>query len=197
MNNDIESMKRLINSFTKLPGVGYKTAERYAYSVLKMDRQDVKDFVNNMIDVKNNVKFCNHCFNWSEREICDICSNRDKKLVCVVEEPKDVMSFEKVKEYNGTYHVLHGTISPLNGKGPDDLKIKELLIRIKEDNVEEVIMATNSSVEGEATAMYVANLLKPLGIKVTRLAQGIAIGSNIEYQDEVTLSKALENRKVI
>ncbi|MBP3582025.1 MAG: recombination protein RecR [Clostridia bacterium] len=197
MSNNIESMNKLINSFSKLPGVGYKTAERYAYSVLKMDRQDVKDFVNNMIEVRNKVHFCENCFNWSEKDVCDICEKRDKQIICVVEEPKDVLSFEKVKDYNGTYHVLHGTISPLNGKGPDDLKIKELLFRVQRDNVKEVIMCTNSNVEGEATSMYVAGLLKPLGVKVSRLAQGISIGSNIEYQDEVTLTKALENRKSI
>ncbi len=195
--NNIESMERLINSFTKLPGVGYKTAERYAYSILKMDTVDVKEFVNNIVDVKNNVKFCSKCFNYSDKEICDICSKRDKTIICVVEEPKDVLSFEKIKDYNGTYHVLHGTLSPLNGKGPDDLKIKELLKRISEDNVKEVIMCTNSNVEGEATSMYIASLIKPLGVKVSRLAQGISMGSNIEFQDEVTLSKALENRKLI
>lgn len=195
--NNIESMERLINSFTKLPGVGYKTAERYAYSILKMDTLDVKEFVNNIVDVKNNVKFCSKCFNYSDKEICDICSKRDKTTICVVEEPKDVLSFEKIKDYNGTYHVLHGTLSPLNGKGPDDLKIKELLKRISEDNVKEVIMCTNSNVEGEATSMYIASLIKPLGIKVSRLAQGISMGSNIEFQDEVTLSKALENRKLL
>ena len=195
--NNIESMERLINSFTKLPGVGYKTAERYAYSILKMDTLDVKEFVNNIVDVKNNVKFCSKCFNYSDKEICDICSKRDKTTICVVEEPKDVLSFEKIKDYNGTYHVLHGTLSPLNGKGPDDLKIKELLQRIQEDNVKEVIMCTNSNVEGEATSMYIASLIKPLGIKVSRLAQGISMGSNIEFQDEVTLSKALENRKLL
>lgn len=195
--NNIESMDRLINSFSKLPGVGYKTAERYAYAVLKMDNSDVKEFINNMVDVKNNVKFCSKCFNYSDEEICSICKNRDKQIICVVEEPKDVLSFEKIKDYNGTYHVLHGTLSPLNGKGPDDLKIKELLQRIQEDNVKEVIMCTNSNVEGEATSMYIAGLLKPLGVKVSRLAQGISIGSNIEYQDEVTLAKALENRKVL
>lgn len=195
--SDLECINKLINSFTKLPGVGYKTAERYAYSILKMERQDVKDFVNNMIDVRNNVKFCNHCFNFSENEICDICKTRDNSIICVVEEPKDVLSMEKIKDYNGTYHVLHGTLSPLNGKGPDDLKIKELLFRIKQDNVKEVIMCTNSNVEGEATSMYIASLIKPLGVKVTRLAQGISMGSNLEYQDETTLSKALENRKDI
>lgn len=195
--NNIESMDRLINSFSKLPGVGYKTAERYAYAVLKMDNSDVKEFINNMVDVKNNVKFCSKCFNYSDEEICSICKNRDKQIICVVEEPKDVLSFEKIKDYNGTYHVLHGTLSPLNGKGPDDLKIKELLQRIQEDNVKEVIMCTNSNVEGEATSMYIAGLLKPLGVKVSRLAQGISIGSNIEYQDEVTLAKALENRKIL
>lgn len=195
--SNIESMEKLINSFSKLPGVGYKTAERYAYSILKMDRNDVKDFVNNIIDVKNKVKFCSKCFNYSDDEICSICKTRDKQIICVVEEPKDVLSLEKIKDYNGTYHVLHGTLSPLNGKGPDDLKIKELLVRISEDDVKEVIMCTNSNVEGEATSMYVAGLLKPLGVKVSRLAQGISIGSNIEYQDEVTLSKALENRKLL
>lgn len=195
--NNIESMDRLINSFSKLPGVGYKTAERYAYSVLKMETSDIKEFINNIIDVKNNVKFCNKCFNYSDQEICSICKSRDKQLICVVEEPKDVLSFEKIKDYKGTYHVLHGVLSPLNGKGPDDLKIKELLIRISEDNVKEVIMCTNSNVEGEATSMYIASLVKPLGVKVSRLAQGISIGSNIEYQDEVTLSKALENRKLL
>ena len=195
--SNIESMDRLINSFSKLPGVGYKTAERYAYSILRMETQDVKEFVNNIVDVKNNVKFCKKCFNYSDQEICNICKSRDKQIICVVEEPKDVLSFEKIKDFNGTYHVLHGTLSPLNGKGPDDLKIKELLNRISEDNVKEVIMCTNSNVEGEATSMYIASLLKPLGVKVTRLAQGISIGSNIEFQDEVTLAKALENRKVI
>ena len=195
--NNIESMERLINSFTKLPGVGYKTAERYAYSILKMDTIDVKEFVNNVVDVKNNVKFCSKCFNYSDKEICDICNKRDKTIICVVDDPKDVLSFEKIKDYNGTYHVLHGTLSPLNGKGPDDLKIKELLKRISEDNVKEVIMCTNSNVEGEATSMYIASLIKPLGVKVSRLAQGISMGSNIEFQDEVTLSKALENRKLI
>lgn len=195
--NNLESIDRLINSFTKLPGVGYKTAERYAYSILKMERQDVKDFVNNMIDVRNNVKFCSHCFNFSEDDICKICKTRDNTVICVVEEPKDVLSMEKIKDYTGTYHVLHGTLSPLNGKGPDDLKIKELLLRIKQDNVKEVIMCTNSNVEGEATSMYIASLIKPLGVKVTRLAQGISMGSNLEYQDETTLSKALENRKDI
>lgn len=197
MNNDIDSMKKLINSFSKLPGVGYKTAERYAYSILKMDRQDVKEFVNNIVEVKNNIKFCTNCFNWSDKEVCNICSTRNKQIICVVEEPKDVLSFEKVKDYKGTYHVLHGTLSPLNGKGPDDIKIKELLQRVASDNVQEVIMATNSNVEGEATAMYIASLLKPLNVKVSRLAQGISMGSNIEYQDEVTLQKALENRRVI
>lgn len=197
MTNNMESMEKLINSFSKLPGVGHKTAERYAYSVLKMDRQDVKDFVNNIIDVKNNVRFCSKCFNYSDKEICDICQKRNKQIICVVEEPKDVLSLEKVKDYSGTYHVLHGTLSPLNGRGPDDLKIKELLKRISEDNVTEVVMCTNSNVEGEATSMYIAGLLKPLGVQVSRLAQGISMGSNIEFQDEITLAKALENRKLI
>ena len=197
MGNSIDSMDKLINSFTKLPAVGQKTAERYAYAVINMDLQDVKDFADNLISAKQSIKYCKVCGNWSETEICPICTNRSSDIICVVKEPKDVVAMERVRNYNGTYHVLHGCISPLQGKGPDDIRIKELLDRINAGGVSEVIMATNSDVEGEATSMYIAHILKPLGIKVTRLAQGISMGSDIEYDDEVTLSKALQDRREI
>ena len=195
MKNSIESMDRLINSFTKLPAVGQKTAERYAYSVINMSAEDVQEFANNLIEAKKSIKFCSVCGNWSDKDICPICEKRSSEVICVVKEPKDVAAMEKVRDYNGTYHVLHGCISPLAGKGPDDIRIKELLERINKGDVKEVIMATNSDVEGETTSMYIAKLLKPLGIKVTRLAQGISMGSDIEYQDEVTLTKALQDRR--
>ncbi len=197
MKNSIESMDRLINSFTKLPAVGQKTAERYAYAVINMDENAVKEFASNLVLAKQSIKYCSVCGNWSEEEVCNICKTRNSETICVVKEPKDVVAMEKVRNYNGTYHVLHGVISPLNGKGPDDIKIKELLNRINQGGVQEVIMATNSDVEGEATSMYIARLLKPLGIKVTRLAQGISMGSDIEYADEVTLTKALQDRREI
>lgn len=197
MKNNIESMDRLINSFTKLPAVGQKTAERYAYAVISMDAETVKEFANNLIQAKQSIKFCSVCGNWSEEEVCQICKARSSETICVVKEPKDVVAMEKVRSYSGTYHVLHGAISPLQGKGPDDIRIKELLQRINNEDVKEVIMATNSDVEGEATSMYIARLLKPLGVKVTRLAQGISMGSDIEYADEVTLSKALQDRREI
>ena len=197
MKNSIDSMDKLINSFTKLPAVGQKTAERYAYAVVQMDREEVKAFAENLLNAKDSIKFCSVCGNWSEADICPICQTRSSETICVVKEPKDILAMEKVRNYNGTYHVLHGCISPLQGKGPDDIRIKELLERIKQGGVNEVIMATNSDVEGEATSMYIASLLKPLGIKVTRLAQGISMGSDIEYADEVTLSKALQDRREI
>ena len=195
MKNSIESMDRLINSFTKLPAVVQKTAERYAYAVINMNEEEVKEFANNLVIAKQSIKYCLVCGNWSEEDICRICKNRTSETICVVKEPKDVVSMEKVRDYNGTYHVLHGCISPLQGKGPDDIKIKELLERVSKGDVKEVIMATNSDVEGEATSMYIAKLLKPLDIKVSRLAQGISMGSDIEYADEVT--KALHDRREI
>ena len=195
MKNSIESMDRLVNSFTKLPAVGQKTAERYAYAVINMSDEEVREFANNLIDVKNTIKYCSVCGNWSEEDICGICKSRSSETICVVKEPKDVVSMEKVRDYNGTYHVLHGCISPLQGKGPDDIRIKELLERVSKGDVKEVIMATNSDVEGEATSMYIARILKPLGIKVSRLAQGISMGSEIEFADEVTLTKALHDRR--
>lgn len=197
MKNGIESMDRLVNSFTKLPAVGQKTAERYAYAVINMTEDDVKDFANNLMLAKQNIKFCKVCGNWSEKDICPICESRNSETICVVKEPKDVVVMERIRNYNGTYHVLHGVLSPLQGKGPDDIRIKELLERVDTGDVKEVIMATNSDVEGEATSMYIARLIKPLGIKVTRLAQGISMGSDIEYADEVTLSRAMQDRREI
>lgn len=197
MKNSIESMDKLINSFTKLPAVGQKTAERYAYAVISMNKDDVVEFANNLINAKDSIKFCSVCGNWSEDDVCSICKTRSSEIICVVKEPKDVLAMEKVRNYSGTYHVLHGCINPLQGKGPDDIRIKELLARVSKGDVKEVIMATNSDVEGEATSMYIAKLLKPLDIKVTRLAQGISMGSDIEFADEVTLTKALQDRREI
>lgn len=189
----IEPIQKLIAEFTKLPGVGTKTATRYAYSIINMAEEDAQSFANTILEVKRNVHYCKVCGNYTDKEVCDICESRDKSVICVVKEPKDVMAFEKLKDFKGVYHILHGTINPLMGIGANDIRIKELLARL--DGVSEVIMATNSDVEGEATAMYIARLIKPLGIKVTRLAHGIPIGSDIEYADETTLSRALLDRR--
>lgn len=186
----------LSEQFAKLPGIGMKTAQRLAYAVMSMSDDDAKQFSDAILSVKRDVGYCKICQNLTEFEVCPICSdtNRDSSVICVVETPKDVSAFERTNEYGGTYHVLHGLISPINGVGPDDIKVKELLDRISENNAREIIMATNPTVEGEATAMYIARLLKPLGLKVTRLAFGIPVGGHLEYADEVTLFKALENR---
>ena len=197
MKNNIEAFERLVNEFSKLPGVGAKTAARYSYSVISMKEEEVREFANSLIEAKQKIKFCGICGNWTENDPCNLCKTRSHETICVVKEPKDVIAFEKVKDYLGAYHVLHGTISPLNGRGPNEIRIKELLKRISGGEVQEVIMATNPDVEGEATALYISSLLKPLGIKVTRLATGIAMGSDLEYADEVTLTKALEDRKVL
>lgn len=190
----IESLEKLINSFRKLPGVGYKTAQRYAYSILNGTQENATEFANNIIEAKNKIKFCKECGNFSETEICENCIKKSKEIICVVKEPKDVIAMEKVKTFNGVFHVLHGTISPLENRGPNDIRIKELLDRVKTYGTKEVIMATNPDVEGDATAMYISKLLEPLGIKVTRLAQGVSMGSELEYADEVTLTRALESR---
>ena len=191
----IEPIGKLINQFTKLPGVGAKTAQRYAYKVINMTEEEAKEFAESIIGAKKNVRYCRICGNYTDKEVCDICSVRDGSVICVVKEPKDVLAMEKAHEFKGVYHVLHGTISPMEGITPNDIRIKELLGRIKEGGVKEVIMATNPDVEGEATAMYIATLLKPLGITVTRLAHGIPVGSELEYADEVTLSRAILDRK--
>ncbi|MCI1268316.1 MAG: recombination mediator RecR [Ruminococcus sp.] len=186
----------LAEKFARLPGIGMKTAQRLAYYVMSMDDNDAEEFAEAIVNAKKTVHNCKCCQNLTEKEICPICDDqqRDKSVICVVEGPKDVTAFERTKEYNGLYHVLHGLLSPMDGITPEQLKIRELLARISEGNVNEVIMATNPTVEGDATALYIANLLKPLGIKVSRLAFGLPVGGILEYADEVTLYRALENR---
>ena len=193
--NTIDSMERLIYAFNKLPGVGRKTAERYAYRVLELSDEDVELFSKSLMDAKHNIKFCEICGNFTESNVCSICSNRKSDIICVVKEPKDIVAIEKAKNTNYLYHVLHGTISPMENRGPNDIRIKELLGRL--DGVKEVIIATNPDIEGEVTANYIAKLLKTLDVKVTRLATGIQMGSDLQYADEVTLTKALEDRKEI
>lgn len=191
----IEPIEQLIAAFSKLPSVGRKTAERYAYSVINTDLEDVKSFAEAMLAVKEKVHFCSQCGNYTNLDVCELCQSRDGATICVVKEPKDVRAFEKIKDFKGVYHVLHGTINPLQGVGINDIRIKELLGRL--DGVNEVILALNPDVEGEATAMYIARLIKPLGIKVSKLAHGIPIGADIEYTDENTLAQALEDRREI
>ena len=194
---NLDCINALINCFTRLPGVGYKTAERYAYKIVEADKSFVDQFCEALLCVKDSVRFCETCGNFSDKKgSCDICSRRaSEKVICVVKDPKDVIAIEKSGAYRGTYHVLHGVISPLDKKGPDDINLKSLMVRLRgEGAVKEVIIATNPDVEGEATANYIAALIKPLGITVTRLAQGLALGSNLEYADEVTLSAAINNR---
>ncbi|MBP5466981.1 MAG: recombination protein RecR, partial [Clostridia bacterium] len=181
----IEPIGKLINEFSRLPGVGQKTAQRFAYKVINMSDEEAKNFADAIINAKKNVHYCKVCGNFSEDEICDICKRRSSDVICVVKEPKDVIAIEKLNEFNGVYHVLHGIISPLDGIGPNDINIKGLLDRINKGGVTEVIMATNPDVEGEATAMYITGLLKPLGIKITRIAHGIPVGTDLEYADEV------------
>ena len=193
----IEPIGRLINEFSKLPGVGAKTAQRYAYKIINMSDEDAAAFAESILNAKKQVKYCKICGNYAESDVCDICRERSSDVICVVKEPKDVIALEKAHEFNGVYHVLHGTINPLDGIGPNDIRIKELLERINVGNVKEVIMATNPDVEGEATAMYIASLIKPLGIKVTRIAHGIAVGTDLEYADVSSLSRALVDRRDI
>ena len=180
--------------FAKLPGIGIKTAQRLAYYMLNLPKEEVKDFAENLVRARNGVQLCSCCQNFTDRETCEICSddNRDKSVICVVESPKDVSAFERSGSYNGTYHVLHGLMSPMDGITADDLKIKELIARL--NGCKEVIMATNPTVEGDATAAYLSMLIKPFGIKVTRLAYGLPAGSSLEFADDVTLVRALENR---
>lgn len=196
MDTFIEPIGKLINQFTKLPGVGKKTALRYAYKIIDMSADDAKQFAQSILECKQKVRYCTVCGSFSEEDTCEICKRRDRSLICVVKEPKDVIALEKLREYKGVYHVLHGVISPMDGIGPNDIRIKELLARVGE-GVTEVIIATNPDVEGDATAMYIAKLLKPLGVTTTRLAHGIPIGGEIEYTDEVTLSRAFLERKEI
>ena len=190
----IEPIGRLINEFSKLPGVGKKTAMRYAYRVVDMSEAEARAFSDAIVNVKRKVRYCKICGNFTENEVCDICRERDGSTICVVKEPRDVAAIEKLHEFKGVYHVLHGVIDPMEGVGPNDIRIRELLARIGDGNVKEVIVATNPDVSGDATAMYLARLIKPLGVKVTRLAHGIPVGSEIEYTDDVTLTRAFVER---
>ena len=194
------SIEKLIESFERLPSIGHKTAVRLAFHVLDLSEEETIEFINSIVDAKKNLKYCSTCYNITETDPCPICSNtkRDHTSICVVEDVKDVIAMEKTHEFRGLYHVLHGSISPMNGVGPDDIKIKELLNRINsEEGIKEVILATNPRVEGEATAMYISKLIKPLGVKATRIAHGIPVGGDLEYTDEITLMKALEGRREI
>ncbi len=191
----IEPLARAVNELSKLPGVGGKSALRLAYHVIDMDKEDVQRLCEALLAAKDEIHYCAQCGNFCQGDKCDICSDdrRDPAVICVVKDPRDVMSMERMRDYNGVYHVLHGTISPMNGVGPDDIRIKELLARLSD--VKEVIIATNPDVEGDATAMYISRLIKPLGIKVTRIAHGIPIGGDLEYIDEVTLARAMAGRR--
>ena len=190
------SIEKLIESFEKLPSIGHKTAQRLAFYMLDISEEEAKEFTDSIMNAKKNLHFCSKCFNISDTDPCNICGNpkRDESIICVVEDVRDVIAMERTHEFNGVYHVLHGSISPMNGIGPDNIKIKELLTRIMEGEIKEIILATNPRVEGEATSMYISKLVKPLGVKVTRIARGIPVGGDLEYTDEITLTKALEGR---
>ncbi|SHJ33915.1 recombination mediator RecR [Lutispora thermophila] len=199
MNYYAAPIAKLIEAFTKLPGIGSKTAQRLAFYLLDMPQNEAEELAYAIINAKRNVRYCEVCSNITDNDRCNICSDpkRDNSVICVVEDPRDVVAMEKTREYKGLYHVLHGAISPMDGIGPDDIRIKELLARLGDDNVKEVILATNPNIEGEATAMYISKLIKPLGIKTTRIAHGVPVGGDLEYADEVTLMKALEGRREI
>ncbi len=197
MNGFPAALERLTEQFARLPGIGSKTAQRLAFHVMALPEEDAKEFAAAILDAKQAIHTCPVCQNMTDRDICPICDDprRDKSVICVVAEPKDVIAMERAREYQGLYHVLHGVISPLNHMGPDDIRIRELLARVGEGGVREVIMATNPDTEGEATAMYISRLLRPLEVRVTRLAYGIPMGSQLEYADDVTLLRALQGRR--
>lgn len=190
----IDSLDRLTNEFSKLPGVGKKTAARYAYYIVTGTKEQAQGFAESILDAKEKIKFCKNCGNFSDSDTCGICKSRGEQTICVVKEPKDVMAIEKAHTYQGSYHVLHGTINPLANVAPKDIKIAELIARVAKGETKEVILATSPDVEGEATAMYIAKLVKPYGVKVTRIAQGLAAGTQLEFADEVTLTRALRDR---
>ncbi len=196
---NVATLAKLIEQFERMPGIGHKTAQRLAFYVLNLTKQQAEEFSATILSAHEKIKQCTCCCNLAEDELCPICKNegRDKSVICVVEDPRDVFAFERTHEFEGTYHVLHGVISPMNGVGPEDITIKELLARMGDGVVQEVIMATNPTVEGEATAMYISRLLKPMGITVSRLAYGVPVGADLEYADEVTLTKALEGRRTL
>ena len=191
------SFENLIDSFASLPGIGRKSAQRLAFHILSLPAEEAEDFANAVLDARKNVHTCPVCQNLTDGELCPVCAspNRDRSTICVVSEPRDVLSIERGREYNGTYHVLHGVLSPMNHVGPDDLRIRELLNRVAEGEISEVIMATNPDTEGDATAMYISRLLRPFEVKVTRLGFGVPVGSNLEYADDATMLKALEGRR--
>lgn len=192
-----ESVQKLIKEFEKFPGIGHKTAVRLAFFVLESDENFAKEMASTLVEAKQSVKFCSKCFNLTDKDPCEICSNpkRDNEVICVVEDVKDVVAMEKTHEFKGLYHVLHGAISPMNNVSAADIKIKELITRLADGKIKEVIIATNPTIEGEATAMYISRLLKSMGIMVTRIAHGIPVGGDLEYTDEITLIKALEGRR--
>lgn len=196
---NVATLAKLIEQFERMPGIGHKTAQRLAFYVLNLTKQQAEEFSATILSAHEKIKQCTCCCNLAEDELCPICKSesRDKSVICVVEDPRDVFAFERTHEFEGTYHVLHGVISPMNGVGPEDITIKELLARMADGVVQEVIMATNPTVEGEATAMYISRLLKPMGITVSRLAYGVPVGADLEYADEVTLTKALEGRRTL
>lgn len=192
-----EALAKLIDAFTRLPGIGPKTAGRLAFHVLRMKEEEVTDFAKALINVKRNLHYCSICCNITDIDPCRICmdKSRDPAIICVIQEPKDLVAMERTREFRGYYHVLHGAISPMEGIGPDEIYVAELLKRLGDETVQELIMATNPNIEGEATAMYLSRLIKPFGIKVTRIAHGLPVGGDMEYADEVTLTKALEGRR--
>ncbi len=196
MSDYAEPIAKLIDELCKLPGIGSKTAQRLAYNILRRSREDAERLSRSILEAKDKIRYCSRCNNFSDRDPCEYCtgSNRSPEIICLVEEPHDILAIEKTREFHGQYHVLHGVLSPINGIGPDDLRLKNLLERLQEGNVREVIVATNPNVEGEATAIYIARLLKPIGVKVSRIALGVPVGSDLEFADEVTMSKALEHR---
>ncbi|MBO5432704.1 MAG: recombination protein RecR [Clostridia bacterium] len=196
MSYDVAALEKLIEQFQKMPSIGRKTAQRMAFHVLDLTDDEAKEFADAIIDAHTKIHRCSVCHNLTENELCPVCEsvNRDKSLVCVVEDPRDVLAMERTREYSGVYHVLHGVISPMNGIGPEQLTIKSLVERASSGNITEIIMATNPTIEGDTTAMYISKLIKPFGVKVTRLAYGIPVGSDIEYADDVTLMRALSGR---
>ncbi len=199
MSNNIVPLTELISQFERLPGIGKKTAQRLAYNILEQPPERAEKFAEALVNARRKIHFCKICQSFTDLEVCSICDDirREKSVICVVAEPKDVMAFERTREFTGVYHVLHGVISPLDGIGPEQLRIKELMARLSDGEVKEIIMATNPTVEGEATASYISRLVKPMGVKVTRLAYGIPVGGDLEYADEFTLARALEGRNEI
>jgi recombination protein RecR len=194
-----EPIARLVDELRRMPGIGSKTAQRLAYSILRRPREDAERLSRAILDVKDKIRYCSSCNNLSDQDLCQYCCSpgRSQEIICVVEEPNDILAIEKTREFQGQYHVLHGVLSPINGIGPEDLKLKSLLERLRSGPVREIILAMNPNVEGEATAIYLAKLLKPIGVKVTRIALGLPVGSDLEFADEVTVSKALEHRHEI